>query len=228
MSVESGIPDFRSKGGLWEKYDPSVYASFENFKKNPANFWEMMEECKAIILPSKPNTGHKALAELETIGKLKCVITQNIDGLHQDAGNTSVYELHGNCKTASCTDCKKSYSLQELEELIKIGVPPVCTECSGNHVKSDVILFGEALPEGIIGKAIKSVQDSDLLIVIGSSLQVSPANMLPQLAKTSGAKIILLNMSETPIDSMADVIVRTPVGICLPKIIELVKGNSNL
>lgn len=218
----------QGQGRLWEKYDPSVYASFKNFKQNPSDFWEMMEECKAAILPSKPNPGHVALAELEKLGKLKCVITQNIDGLHQEAGNSVVYELHGNCKTAVCMDCSKKYSLEELDELLKVSKPPLCTSCSGNHVKSDVILFGEALPTGVIESAIQAVQNSDLLIVIGSSLQVSPANLLPNIAKSSGAKILLLNMSDTPIDHVANVVVRTPVGECLPRILKLVKGNSQL
>lgn len=229
MSVESGIPDFRSRGGLWEKFDPSVYASYDVFKSDPGKFWEMMEECKAVIGPAKPNAGHLALAELEEMGKLNTIITQNIDGLHQEAGNKTVHELHGGCKTGSCIDCKRQYSIVELEELVRdTGKPPVCAECGQKRVKTDVILFGEALPEGIMETSVESIQKCDLLIVIGSSLQVAPANMLPKMAKMAGAKVLLLNMSETPIDTIADVAVRLPVGECLPKIMALVKSQSSL
>jgi len=120
------------------------------------------------------------------------------------------------------------FTMAELEDLARVAVPPVCTGCGKNRVKADVILFGEALPEGIIEKSIEAVGEADLLIIIGSSLQVAPANMLPRLAKSTGSKILLLNMSETPIDEMADVIVRTPVAVCLPRILELVKRSSNL
>jgi len=219
MSVESGIPDFRSKGGLWEKFKPEVYASYDNFMKDPHDFWELIVEMDKVLLPAKPNKGHLALAELETMGKLDAIITQNIDGLHQEAGNTKVYELHGTSKTASCIQCHEPQDLKAIQQVITQKTVPTCTKCGSERVKVDVILFGESLPEGIFDKAFKSISDSDLLIVIGSSLQVSPANLIPSLAKKAGAKLLIINKEPTSADSAADVVLHWKVGIVLPAIL---------
>jgi len=176
MSVESGIPDFRSKGGLWEKFDPQKYASYQHFMEAPHDFWEMVVEMGKALSPAKPNPGHLALAELEAMGKVKAIITQNIDGLHQQAGNTVVYELHGSTQSASCTKCHTSYDKPTIAKMASEKIPPTCTKCGSEHVKLDIILFGEALPQGIFEKSFESVSSCDLLIVIGSSLQVAPAN----------------------------------------------------
>jgi len=225
MSVESGIPDFRSRGGLWEKFDPSIYASYAHFLKQPQDTWEMMAECANVIDSAKPNAGHLALVTLEEMGLLKAILTQNIDGLHQDAGNKTVYELHGGCKTATCIDCKKSYTISEIKTMLDQSPVPKCVECSSDHVKIDVILFGEALPPGIMEKSMDAVSQCDLLIVIGSSLQVAPANMLPEIAKQHGASILLINMSPTPLDDKADVVVHGPVAQVLPRIVQQVKAK---
>jgi len=223
MSVESGIPDFRSKGGLWEKFNPEKYASYDHFIKDPHDFWEMILEMGKVLHPAKPNKGHLALAELETIGKLNTIITQNIDGLHQEAGNTKVYELHGTSKTASCIHCHEPQDMKSIQQVITEKAIPTCTKCGSEHVKIDVILFGESLPDGIFDKAFKSISESDLLIVIGSSLQVSPANLLPMLAKKAGAKLLIINKEPTSADSSADVVLHGKVGTIFPVLLEKVK-----
>jgi len=138
---------------------------------------------------------------------------------------TPKYELHGGIKTGTCIDCKKKYTMEEIKILLSQNPAPRCTECGGNHLKADVVLFEESLPEGIIDKCLEQVAECDLLIVIGSSLQVAPANMLPTIAKQHGASLLLINMSETPIDSAADVVVHAPVGEILPKILQAVQSS---
>lgn len=218
ISVGSGIPDFRSKGGLWERYDPNVYAEYSSFLRQPEKFWTMHSELSDTVINAEPNPAHIALAKLEEIGKLKAVITQNVDFLHQRAGNTKVLELHGSGETAQCLSCGKSFDGLEIHDRVKIGdVPPRCENCSG-LIKPNVILFSEPLPNDTIQEARREILNADLLIIIGSSLTVYPAAALPMIASQTGAKIIIVNDEPTPLDQMVDVVIQGKAEKILPQI----------
>ncbi len=219
ISTESGIPDFRSPGGLWERFDPQVYANYRVFLKVPSKYWEMEREVTKIVQAADPNPAHKAIVKLEERGKLSAVITQNIDMLHQRAGTDSpIYELHGSAMTGTCVKCDALYKRQEILIKLEKSQVPFCDECGG-AIKYDVVLFNEMLPYETITKAIKATKKSDCLIVVGSSLLVSPANQLPLIAKNAGAKLIVVNIEETPIDNVADIVLRGKAGKILPKIV---------
>lgn len=194
ISVESGIPPFRGKGGLWEKFDPMEYAHIRAFLKDPAKVWHvLLREMKTIIESSHPNTAHEGLAKLEKLGKLSTVITQNVDGLHQRAGNTDVIEFHGNFANYSCMDChsrKSSYEI-DLKE-----IPPRCP--CGGIFRPDCIFFGEMIPEDAMWRSQKEASECDVMIVIGTSALVQPASHIPLIAKQSGATIIEINPEPTP------------------------------
>eukprot|EP01116_Phalansterium_solitarium_P022801 TRINITY_DN7662_c0_g1_i4.p1 TRINITY_DN7662_c0_g1~~TRINITY_DN7662_c0_g1_i4.p1 ORF type:complete len:256 (+),score=16.61 TRINITY_DN7662_c0_g1_i4:150-917(+) len=230
ISVESGIPDFRSKGGLWERFAPEVYACYETFFLEPKLFWELSDEVARIMTDAKPNAGHLAIRELESLGKVRAVITQNIDNLHQAAGSNAVYELHGNCSRASCVKCKQRYTLDEVKSLRQKEFVPYCTTCksSDNLIKIDVILFGEPLPPTTMQRAMEEAQNCDLILVVGTSLQVAPASLLPSIAKKSGAKLIFINKHPTKFDQLADVVIDGNAGDVLPKIVEAIKHHSSV
>jgi NAD-dependent deacetylase len=220
ISVDSGIPDFRSEGGLWERYDPNEYATYESFMKNPHKFWTMGQELAEVLLKAKPNEAHLSLVDLEARGKLIGIVTQNIDNLHQTAGNSRVIELHGNYLRAYCINCKAEYIGEEIHRRVVNGeIPPKCDKCNG-VLKSEAVLFGEPLPEGAMKEAIELCRSTDLLIVIGSSLSIYPAAYLPQVAKNSGAKIILNNLDGENRDSVADIVLQGHAREVLPRIIE--------
>ncbi|MHA1576618.1 MAG: SIR2 family NAD-dependent protein deacylase [Candidatus Thorarchaeota archaeon] len=218
ISVDSGIPDFRSEGGLWKRYDPLEHATLESFNRDPTKFWTMGRELAETIIKAKPNAAHIALAELEAQGKLTGVITQNIDNLHQTAGNKNVIELHGNYLCAHCIECEAEYFGKKVHESVAQGeIPPKCEKCGG-ILKSEAILFGEALPEEPMAKAIELCRDTNLLIVIGSSLTIYPAAFLPQLAKNAGAKVVLINLKGMNKDDVADVVLKGRAAEILPMI----------
>ena len=224
ISTESGIPDFRTKGnGLWEKYDPAIYANYNVFKQDPSPYWQMAKETRRKVLEAKPNPAHLVLAELEKMGKLKCVITQNIDYLHQRAGNTNVIELHGTAKTATCMQCAKKYDFAAVFTKLDAGeIPPLC-DCGG-VLKSDTILFGEPLPVEVLSGARRLVEEADLMLVVGSYLEVFPANSLPQImAEREGTHLILVNLTNTPFDYLWDVAIYGRAGEILPKIVSHVR-----
>jgi NAD-dependent deacetylase len=215
ISVASGIPDFRSEGGLWTRYDPSIYASYSRFVDDPSYFWEMHIEIMHLIDKARPNPAHRALVNLEELGLLKGIITQNIDGLHQDAGSTTVYELHGTNKTCSCIACRNQYPTREIadhifsfqkEDLIRKmrrgDEIPTC-ECGG-WIKPDVILFGEKMPYETVIAAEELVSSCDLLLVVGTSLQVQPAASLPLIARHNGGTIAIINREPTFLHRIAD------------------------
>lgn len=220
ISVDSGIPDFRSEGGLWERYDPHEYATIESFMQNPTKFWTMGRELAETILKAKPNSAHKALANLEAERKLFGVITQNIDNLHQAAGSKNVVELHGNYLRAYCIKCNAEYVGEAIHQSVANGeIPPRCEKCEG-ILKSEAILFGEPLPEIAMSKAIEMCRNTDLMLAIGTSLSIYPAAFLPQLAKNSGAKIILVNLEGLNRDSVADIVLRGRATEVIPKIVD--------
>ncbi len=193
ISVESGIPPFRGEDGLWSKYD-SKYLDINYFTINPTESWEII---KKIFLDYfgkvKPNLAHYALAELERKNKLQSIITQNIDNLHQEAGSKVVYEYHGNAKGLVCMSCRKKFSFEQ----INLDQTPVkCSKCKG-LLKPDFVFFGEGIPEFAARNSVEEAYKSDVFLLIGTSGEVMPANMVPALAKQNGAKIIEINTSST-------------------------------
>ena len=223
-STPSGIPDFRSPGcGLWEKFDPVEVATIDAFMRNPAKFFEFMAPMGEMLRNAEPNPAHTALAELEKRGKLKSIITQNIDNLHQRAGSLNVIELHGNAQTAYCVKCRTAFQTENIMEKANGGGVPRC-ECGG-VIKPDVVLFGESLPFQAMNQAQRDAMDCDVMLVVGSSLTVAPASLLPQAALQGGAHIIVVNLQETYIDSSARVVLREKVEIALPAILELINQN---
>ncbi|MHA1232183.1 MAG: NAD-dependent protein deacylase [Candidatus Helarchaeota archaeon] len=232
ISTESGIPDFRSPGtGLWTKVDPMKYASIEAFLKNPAAYWERALDPNGLgnlILDAKPSISHKCLAELEKMGYLKAVITQNIDNLHQKAGNSNVIELHGTIFTAHCMECGAKYHRKTVLEWVKNGeLPPLCKKdnCNG-IIKSDTILFGEPLPSDALNRAVEFSRMADCMLILGSSLVVTPAAHLPLLTLQSNGKLIIINMQPTPKDVYANVVINAKIGEVLPKIVKILKNES--
>lgn len=217
ISVESGIPDFRSAGGLWSKYDPMEYATISAFRANPEKVWQMLREMEELVVNARPNPAHYAMARLEEMGKLLAVITQNIDNLHQMAGSKDVIEYHGNSATLSCLRCGMRYSREEKQ---KEHIP----RCKCSMVlKPDVVFFGEPIPVDAMQRSFKLAASCDLLLIVGTSAVVSPANTIPGVAKQAGAKIIEVNLEPTHLtDSITDVFVQGRAGEVLPKIVERV------
>ena len=223
-STQSGIPDFRSPdSGLWEKHNPMLVASIWAFRLNPHNFYDWIRPMVDTLTTAEPNPAHVALAEMEQLGHLQAVITQNIDDLHQRAGSQCVLELHGHLREATCVRCYKKISVDhEVEDLIRNGQVPRC-ECGG-VMKPDVILFGEQLPIRVLNQAMKEARTCDLMLVAGSSLEVTPAADIPFLAVDSGAKAIIVNLEPTAFDTRADVVIHGDVAEILPRLVKTVSA----
>jgi len=220
ISTESGIPDFRSPdSGLWQGADPMETASIFGFKKNPQNFYNWVRPLAKTTMDAQPNLAHMALARLEQIGYLKSIITQNIDMLHTRAGNKTVHELHGHMREATCISCFSVFDGEPiLLQFIEDGIVPHCPNCQG-VIKPNVILFGEQLPIQVFQAAQKATRESDLMIIIGSSLEVAPASDIPLLATYTGAKLIIINLEPTMADNKADVVINTRAAQALPDIV---------
>lgn len=226
ISVESGIPDFRSPGGIWTRYDPTIYATFESFVNDPSKFWSLARDLHPLLEAAEPNPAHRMLAELEKLGKCEAVITQNIDDLHQKAGSGVVLELHGTFRSGKCIRCGERYGFEELGEFAREGNIPECKSCGG-PVKPDVVLFGEPLPPHVLKKASELAQTCDLMLVVGCGLEVFPAASLPILTHRRGGKLIFVNVVETAYDYIADVVLRGKAGEVLPKLVEECKKLSS-
>lgn len=222
VSTASGIPDFRGPQGLWRVLDPSKF-EISYFYENPDEVWGIFISTFVIKEDVNPNPAHRALAELESMGKLCAVITQNVDGLHQKAGSKRVVELHGSLRYAVCTKCGMKYPLAEVIREYK-NAAPKCKVCGG-ILKPDVVFFGEPLPQEALNEAVMLAELSDLFVVIGSSLAVAPANRLPLIAKRRGAKLVIINGGPTELDHAADVIIRGRVEEILPRIVEALKAS---
>jgi NAD-dependent deacetylase len=219
-STESGIPDFRGPDGLWTKVDPLKFASIEGFLSDPKGWWEMALELAPTLLKAKPNPTHKILAKLEKMNLLDCVITQNVDGLHQQAGNSKVLEVHGSLFSATCTVCHQQEGRKYLEKaMTKRQIPVMCPTCGG-LLKLDAVFFGEALPQQIYAQALNAVRTCQLLLAIGSYLVVYPVASLPTIAKQSGAHFIIINREPTPLDSTADLVIHGEAGQILTDVIK--------
>ncbi len=221
-STRSGIPDFRSPdSGLWEKYNPMLVASIWAFRLDPKAFFKWIGPMVDTLVAAEPNAAHYALAELEQLDHLKTVITQNIDGLHQRAGSGHVLELHGHMRQATCVRCYKKVAVDPaLEELVRRGKVPHC-ECGG-VLKPDVILFGEQLPIRVLNEAMSEARRCDLVLVAGSSLEVTPAADIPVLAADFGAKAIIVNLEPTFFDCRADVVIHGDVAEIIPCLVQAV------
>jgi NAD-dependent deacetylase len=212
ISTESGIPDFRSPGGIWARSQP-VY--FDEFLRRPEaryEYWRQKAVSHRDFENSQPNIAHTLLAAWEATGRIRGVITQNIDGLHQIAGSKTVWELHGTARQVGCLDCLARYDAGPMVELfLAEDRVPICPHCGG-RLKHATISFGQSLPVDVLQAASKASRKSDLFLAIGSSLVVTPAADLPALAKRNGAKLVIINRDPTPLDRMADVVVNAAIG----------------
>ncbi len=219
VSAESGIPTYRGRDGYWEKYDPDKYANIDYFFKDPSYYWNFFKEVRYPVLENaKPNIAHKSIAKLEKMGRIKSVITQNIDGLHREAGSENILELHGNTRMFSCIGCKAEFAMAEINDLLGQSLPPRCSHCGGT-IRPQVVFFGETLDPDILKRARQDSFQSDLFIAAGSSLVVQPAASLPLIAKQNSAKLAIINIDPTPLDSMADIVLNISVSRVFSKII---------
>jgi NAD-dependent deacetylase len=226
VSTESGLPDFRSPGGIWDRFDPDdfTYHKFISHPKTRRLWWQLIRE-GSLALEIKPNPAHHAIAELERLGKLDTVITQNIDNLHQTAGvpDEKVFELHGNLKWAVCLGCGQRYPFEQVKTKLDEGEDvPQCPACSG-ILKPNIVFFGEMLPEGVFEAAVQHAENADLFMVIGSTMIVYPAADIPARAHCSGAKLVIINLSPTPMDYEAAVLIRARAGETMAKVMERVR-----
>jgi NAD-dependent deacetylase len=218
FSADSGISTFRGAGGLWSKYDPNIYANINIFMQDSTYYWNFFkDERYPVIKKAKPNDGHLALVELEKRGKIYRVITQNIDGLHQEAGQSDVIELHGNTRKINCLTCGKTYSMEETYKLLQKELPPKCS--CGGKLKPSTILFGESLPQVALDMAMLASKNCDMFIVLGSSLVVYPAASMPRIAKRNGASLVIVNIDPTPLDKDADLVINDNALKVLSKLI---------
>jgi NAD-dependent deacetylase len=219
VSTESGIPDFRSPGGLWAQFDPLDYGSIESFRADPVRTWRFYAPRFAMLTEAEPNAAHRALAELERRGLVQAVVTQNIDRLHERAGSADVVEVHGSIRTSTCPACRARYALERVLELIDAGGgAPRCPAC-GAVLKPDVVFFGELLPAAAIDRAFELARGAALLLVVGSSLEVHPVAGLPHETLAAGGRLAILNRGRTPFDARASVRVDGSAGEVLDAVV---------
>ncbi len=223
ISVESGIPPFRGENGLWEKYDP-YFLHINYFMKNPKKSWELNKELfYRLLTDCDPNKAHQVVADLEKEGYVNTVITQNIDNLHQEAGSENVYEFHGTYKRLSCVECGKKYEFGE-DYLKKL--PPRCNSCDG-ILKPDYIFFGEGIPQKAYQASIKESKEADLFIVIGTTGEVTPASLIPEMAARNGANIIEVNTKKSSYtDNITDVFLEGKATKVMESLYKLLKTKN--
>ncbi len=224
ISAESGIPTFRGKGGLWEKFKPEELATPEAFMRDPELVWRWYDERRQMIKKAKPNEAHKILAKIEQEAEHFALITQNVDGLHQEAGSRNVIELHGNIWRVRCLSCGQRYYLEEtpLKE-----IPPRCHFCGG-LLRPDVVWFGEMLDPEVLDRAFREAERADVFIVVGTSAVVYPAAYLPVVAKERGAFLIEVNPEDTPISEIADVVIREKASVGMKRVYEMLKERGDI
>lgn len=218
ISVPSGIPDFRSPGGLWDRFDPMEYATIDTFLADPEKVWRMLIELDQLVTRAQPNPAHDAVAALEAMGLVDGVITQNIDNLHQDAGSAQVIEFHGNGRRLVCLGCQQRYDASQREEL---GMPPRCA--CGQLLKPDVVFFGEGIPEQALSGATALAQSCGVMLVIGTSATVVPCSMIPHMARRGGAALVELNTEPTELTSACDYAIHGDAAQTLPQLVERVR-----
>ena len=208
ISTESGIPDFRSAGGIWARYDPTEVANIEALRRDPARVWEFYALRLDALDGAQPNDGHHALAELEERGRIRAVVTQNVDGLHQRAGSREVVEVHGSLREAECIHCGVRVPMEDAVASLPL---PVCPEC-GEVLKPGVVMFGELLPAAAIGQALALAAEAGILLVVGSALEVHPVAALPGETLASGGMLAIVNRGATSWDSRAELVIDAGAG----------------
>jgi NAD-dependent deacetylase len=221
ISTASGIPDFRSRTGLWAQFDPREYASIEAFRADPEKVWRFYSPRISMLVEAEPNAAHRALAELERRGLVDAIVTQNIDLLHQRAGSREVVEVHGSVASSTCPQCGASHSLDRVLAMIedRPGEPPRCVSCAA-VLKPDVVFFGELLPERAIERAYELARSTALMLIVGSSLEVFPVAGLPHETLTSGGAVAIVNLGATPVDRQAAVRIEGSAAEVLPALVE--------
>jgi NAD-dependent deacetylase len=227
ISTESGIPDYRSQGGIWDKFRPVYFDEFMSSRDAREEYWRKWKALYRGITRAEPNTGHVSIAKLNRMGLLSAVITQNVDGLHQASGlaDEKIIELHGNTRRIRCMTCRKITPTEEIQERLDSGDPAPDCKCGG-YLKPDTISFGQAMPVVEVEKATALSQTCDFFLVVGSTLLVQPAAHMPIYAKQNGAFLAIVNLSETPCDNICDVLIRDKAGEVLQRIVEAVgKGG---
>lgn len=225
ISTESGIPDFRSPGGIWNRYKPIDFQSFMASDEAKREYWRRGRNTYAVIREARPNAAHLALAELERRGKLDLLITQNIDGLHTAAGSSPerTIELHGTAHKVFCMTCGTEETRDSIAARLEAGEEiPACRVCGG-VLRAATVAFGEPLPQGPLHRAAEAAQRADLFLIIGSSLVVNPAAQLPRLAANAGAYVAILNQTPTPLDDLAQLILRGPAAEVMGQVMERLK-----
>lgn len=223
ISTESGIPDFRSPGGIWATSQPVYFDDFVASADARREYWRQKSIAHRDFAHAQPNLGHRVLAKWEQSGRLQAVITQNIDGLHQIAGCESVRELHGTARAVACLGCQQRFPDVErlVNEFLATDQPPACPECGG-IMKHATVSFGQSLPTDVLEAAIEASRRSDLFLAMGSSLAVQPAASLPALAKEHGARLVIINRDATPLDELADAVIHASIGETLENIDKLI------
>jgi len=226
ISTESGIPDFRSQGGIWDQYRPVYFDEFMRSREARVEYWRQKTAFYHDLQKARPNKAHLAVAQLYKMGLLEAVITQNIDGLHQASGipDEKVIELHGSNRRVRCMSCGRISSIEEAHKRIEEGDPAPECECGG-YLKPDTISFGQAMPEREVEKAIALSRTADFFLVVGSTLLVHPAASMPNYAREAGAFLAIVNLSETPCDTLCDVLIQGKAGEVLPRIVERLKAG---
>ena len=226
ISTESGIPDYRSQGGIWDKFRPVYFDEFMSSKEARIEYWRRWVELYRGIVQARPNPAHLALAGLHDMGLLQAVVTQNVDGLHQESGlpDEKIIELHGNTRRIRCMSCRQVIPIENVQQRLKAGDPAPECECGG-YLKPDTISFGQAMPVAEVEKAVALSKGSDFFMVVGSTLVVQPAAHMPYYAKNNGAFLAVINLSETPCDEMCDVLIRDKAGQVLQEIVKAVQKN---
>ena len=218
-STASGVPDFRSPGGIWSRYRPVPFQDFVADPEARRRYWVYKKETYQDFANARPNPTHYALARMESAGRLRAVITQNIDGLHQEAGSRCVLELHGTNRRVVCIRCAATWPAAEVQARLLAGCDmPECDRCGG-ILKAATVSFGQALPADVLEAAFHIATSVDLLLVIGSSLVVHPAASIPLAAAEAGARLVIVNREPTPLDGLAAVVLREPVEEVLPALV---------
>ncbi len=224
ISTESGIPDYRSQGGIWDKYRPVYFDEFMSSKAARAEYWRRWVEFYRVIVSAQPNPAHLALAKLHENDLLRAVITQNVDGLHQESGlpDEKIIELHGNTRRIRCMSCRQIIPVENVQQQLAADDPAPECECGG-YLKPDTISFGQSMPVAEVEKAAALSQESDFFMIVGSTVIVQPAANMPFYAKNNSAFLAIINLSETPCDEMCDALIREKAGMVLQEIVKEVE-----
>jgi NAD-dependent deacetylase len=225
ISTESGIPDFRSQGGIWDKFRPVYFDEFMSSRDARREYWGRWVALYQGVVRAKPNPAHLALAKLHDLGLLQAVVTQNVDGLHQASGlpDEKIIELHGNTRRIRCMSCRQIIPIENVQKRLAAGDPAPECDCGG-FLKPDTISFGQAMPAAEVEKAAVLSRASNFFMVVGSTLVVQPAAHMPYYAKDNGAFLAIINLSETPCDEICDVLIREKAGQVLQAIVAAVAG----